>query len=126
MCELEARIALLERALRELIARDHEVPVAPPEPVQSQSREPRELEGEVLDAIRSLDREGRLDGLVPIPWLRRRFPSSHKLQLDRALLELERGFRIDLKIANDPVAVEAPGDGILHPARGLLYYAVMR
>lgn len=88
--------------------------------------EPAALERDVLDAIRTLDREGRLDGLVPIPWLRRRFASVPKLQLDRALLELERALRIDLKIANDPVIVEAPGDGILHPARGLLYFAVPR
>jgi len=124
--ELEQRIALLERTVRELTARAHHETPAPPAAALPQAPAPAGLEGDVFDVIRSLDREGRLDGLVPIPWLRRRFPSAHKLQLDRALLELERGFRIDLKIANDPLAVEAAGDGILHPARGLLYYAVVR
>ena len=49
-----------------------------------------------------------------------------RADLDRVLLSLERRFRIDLKIANDPMSIEAPSDGISHPDRGLLYYAALR
>lgn len=123
---LELRLATLERVVRDLIAQQAPPPAAPLRPASQPASNPHVLEGAVLDAIRALDREGRLDGLVPIPAVRRRLASFERPQLDRALLELERVFRIDLKIANDPLAVEAAGEGIPHPARGLLYYAVVR
>lgn len=113
---LESRLDALER----LVAR-----ASPPrqEPARANLDD---LEPVVVDTLLALDREQRLDGLVPIPHVRRRLSGFLRADLDRVLLTLERRFRIDLKIANDPMSIEAPSDGISHPDRGLLYYAALR
>jgi len=113
---LESRLDALER----LVAQ-------PSPPQQAPSRANLDdLEPVVVDTLLALDREHRLDGLVPIPHVRRSLPGFLRADLDRVLLSLERRFRIDLKIANDPMSIEAPSDGISHPDRGLLYYAALR
>ena len=79
-------------------------------------------------AIGDLDRRGRHGGLVPIPEVRRALAGlglSHAA-FDEALLERERAFEVDLKLANDPRAVADAAEGIRDPGRGLLYYVVRR
>ncbi len=113
---LEARLDALER----LVAQ------SPPPRKKLASADLDDLEPVVVDTLLALDREHRLDGLVPIPHVRRSLPGFLRADLDRILLNLERRFRIDLKIANDPMSIETPSDGISHPDRGLLYYAALR
>jgi hypothetical protein len=80
----------------------------------------------VLCAIQEIDQAQRLDGIVPLHLLRAQLGDVPGLLLDRALVDLERQYRIDLKIANDPCAVSCPNSGIRLPGRGLAYYAALR
>jgi hypothetical protein len=80
----------------------------------------------VLSAIQQIDQAQRLDGIVPLHLLRAHLGEIPGNQLDHALLELERQYRIDLKIANDPRGVPMPDSGIRLPGRGLAYYAALR
>ena len=51
---------------------------------------------------------------------------TDRAAFDAALLEQERAYAIDLKIANNPARVKAPEDGIPIEGRGLLYYVILR
>lgn len=79
-------------------------------------------------AVREIDRRDHHDGLVPIGKVRQEL--AH-LRLDRpafdaALLEEERAYTVDLKIANDPTRVKEPEAGISCEGRGFLYFVVVR
>ncbi|MBI5535180.1 MAG: hypothetical protein HY898_20805 [Deltaproteobacteria bacterium] len=80
----------------------------------------------VLAAIQEIDRAQRLDGIVPLHLVRAQLADIPALSLDRVLVDLERQYRIDLKIANDPKTVSQPDSGIRLPGRGLAYYAALR
>lgn len=84
------------------------------------------LGARLLSAIQELDESQHLDGIVPIAMLRSMFPELPGPMLDRSLIDLERQYRIDLKIANDPTTVSAPESGIRLPGRGLAYYVAVR
>jgi hypothetical protein len=84
------------------------------------------LAARVLSAIQQIDQAQRLDGIVPLHQLRAQLMDVPGPQLDHALVELERQYRIDLKIANDPKSIFRPDSGIRLPGRGLAYYAAIR
>ena len=65
------------------------------------------------------------DGLVPIGELRRALADVPRATFDAAILGLEQGRALHLKIANDPRAVARSEDGIRIPERGLVYYAML-
>lgn len=83
---------------------------------------------EMTGALRELDRRGRHGGLVPVPELRRALSTLGMSQaaFDRALLERERAFLIDLKVAHDRHKLPDAAEALDDPARGLLYYVVLR
>lgn len=82
----------------------------------------------ILTSIRDADRNGRHGGMVPIPEARKLAlaqTGESRERFDAALLDLERAFQIDLKIANDPRRPDA-SEGIAVPGRGLVYFAIAR
>lgn len=88
----------------------------------------KQLEAVIPAAIRQADQQGRHGGLVPIPEVRRvvlQQTGATRAQFDQALLAMERDFRVDLKIADDPRRPDAP-EGIQVPGRGLVYYALSK
>ena len=77
----------------------------------------------VVRAIHALAvKHGRL---VPIAELRCALADVPRPTLDHALFDLERSRRLYLKIANDPLAVRDPEEGIRISDRGLVYYAAL-
>jgi hypothetical protein len=93
---------------------------------ETQALAAEDLAARVLQAIQEIDEAQRLDGIVPLHLLRAQMADIPALSLDRVLVELERQYQIDLKIANDPKAVSWPDSGIRLPGRGLAYYAALR
>jgi DNA-binding MarR family transcriptional regulator len=93
-------------------------------PAVDQARFERELQ----TALRELDRRGRHGGLVPVPELRRALAALGLSQraFDEALLDRERAFVIDLKVAHDGRQLADAAEAVHDPGRGLLYYAVLR
>lgn len=79
-------------------------------------------------AVTEIDRRDRHDGLVPIGKLRRTlaYLSLNRATFDAALLEEERAYFVDLKVANDPTRVRDPEEGIVFNSRGLLYFVALR
>ena len=86
------------------------------------------FEHELRSAIGELDRRGRYGGLVPIPELRRALAplGLSRDDFDRALLEQERAFAVDLKTAHDPTSIEDAKLAVWDEGRGWLYYVVAR
>lgn len=81
------------------------------------------VDGEdVLRAIQVVARKHR--NVIPLSVLRGQFPRAARKTFDEALLELEKAGALDLKIANDPSAVEQ-NEGI-RSERGLLFFVVPR
>jgi hypothetical protein len=78
--------------------------------------------------IPEIDRRDHHDGLVPIGKIRRTlaYLGLDRPAFDAAILEEERAYTVDLKIANDPNRVKEPEGGISIEGRGLLYFAVLR
>jgi DNA-binding MarR family transcriptional regulator len=78
--------------------------------------------------IPEINRRDRHDGLVPIGKIRRTlaYLGLDRPTFDAALLEEERAYTVDLKIANDPSRVKDPEEGISIEGRGLLYFVVLR
>jgi len=78
--------------------------------------------------VLEIDRRDRHDGLVPIAKVRRALAhlGLDRPTFDAALLEEERAYTVDLKIANDPTRVKEPEGGISSEGRGLLYFVVVR
>jgi hypothetical protein len=88
----------------------------------------KQVEAVIPAAIRQADQQGRHGGLVPIPEVRRlvlQQTGATRAQFDQALLAMERDFRVDLKIADDPRRPDA-SEGIQVPGRGLVYYALSK
>jgi hypothetical protein len=83
---------------------------------------------ELRTAIGEVDRRGRHGGLVPIPELRRALAPlcMSREDFDRALLEQERAFAVDLKTAHDPTSMKDADQAVWDEGRGWLYYAVAR
>ena len=82
----------------------------------------------IRTTIPEIDRRDHHDGLVPIGKVRR---ALAYLGLDRptfnaALLEEERAYVVDLKVANNPARAKEPDSGIPVDGRGLLYFVVLR
>ena len=79
-------------------------------------------------AVTEIDRRDRHDGIVPIGKLRRTLAhlGLNRTTFDAALLEEERAYIVDLKVANDPTRVRDPEEGIVIESRGLLYFVVLR
>jgi hypothetical protein len=78
--------------------------------------------------IPEIDRRDHHDGLVPISKVRRTlaYLGLDRPTFDAAVLEEERAYTVDLKLANDPSRVKEPEGGIFIEGRGLLYFAVLR
>ena len=78
--------------------------------------------------VLEINRRDRHDGLVPIAKVRRALAhlGLDRPTFDAALLEEERAYTVDLKIANDPTRVKEPEGGIPTEGRGLLYFVVLR
>jgi len=112
---IDARIAELEPRLRTMPPAHEQGVVAVDD-----------LGTRVLSALQELDLAQHLDGIVPLRLLRAQLSEVASTALDRVLLQLERQYQIDLKIANDPKAVILPDSGIWLPGRGLAYYAALR
>jgi hypothetical protein len=101
--------------------------LAPPAPKKSAGTNGN-FERELRAALGELDRRGRYGGLVPIPELRRALAPLHlsREDFDRALLEQERAFAVDLKTAHDPTSIKDSDQAVWDEGRGWLYYAVAR
>ena len=86
------------------------------------------FERELRAVLGDLDRRGRYGGLVPIPELRRALAhvGLAREDFDRALLDLERAFVIDLKTAHDPTSIKDSDQAVWDEGRGWLYYALAR
>jgi hypothetical protein len=115
---MEARI--LER-LDALAAR---LPASTPQPPPQDG----DLRTAIPTAIRDADLAGRFGGMVPIPEVRKVVQSrtgASRTEFDDMLLALEREFRVDLKIANDPRRPDA-SEGIAVPGRGLVFFALAK
>jgi hypothetical protein len=121
---LLARIDLLARALGVELGAAQERGQPVPAPVVATEA----FAAAVHAAIRDVDLAGRHGGLVPIPELRKLVAlrtGATREQFDLALLSLERDFRVDLKIANDPTRPDA-AEGIRVQGRGLVYFALAK
>lgn len=79
-------------------------------------------------AVTEIDRRDHHDGIVPIGKLRRTlaYLGLNRATFDAALLEEERAYTVDIKVANDPTRVKDPEEGIPIEGRGLLYFVVLR
>lgn len=79
-------------------------------------------------SVPEIDRRDHHDGLVPIGKVRRTlaYLGLDRPTFDAALMEEERAYTVDLKIANDPTRVKEPEGGIAIEGRGLLYFVVLR
>lgn len=72
----------------------------------------KQLRWQVLATILELLQDYRkYGGLLPIPELRKKHPEISKVELDKILLDLEKDYRIDLKVANDPRYLSDKGAG---------------
>ena len=92
------------------------------------ARDGDELRTAIPTAIRDTDLAGRFGGMVPIPEIRKVVQSrtgASRTEFDDMLLALEREFRVDLKIANDPRRPDA-SEGIAVPGRGLVFFALAK
>ena len=77
----------------------------------------------ILAETRVLEvRHGRL---VPLAELRSALSEVPRAEVDAALFALEKERRLYLRIANDPLAVPSPEEGIRVAGRGLVYYAAV-
>jgi hypothetical protein len=122
LADIEALEARLSRKL------DQIVELLAPHPQSKSGANGKQIEAAIPAAIRQADQQGRHGGLVPIPEVRRlvlQQTGATRAQFDQALLAMEREFRVDLKIADDPRRADAP-EGIQVPGRGLVYYALSK
>jgi len=99
-------------------------------PASTAQPQPRDgdLRSAIPTAIRDADLAGRFGGMVPIPEIRKVVQSrtgASRTEFDDMLLALEREFRVDLKIANDPRRPDA-SEGIAVPGRGLVFFALAK
>ena len=86
------------------------------------------FETDLLATMGTLDRTGRHAGLVPVPELRIAFLERGwaRAAFDERLLQAERDFIVDLKVADDPLTLANPELAIQERGRGYLQYAVAR
>jgi len=119
---LAAQVAALEALLRASGTAATAAAAAPA------SGETADFDSELLAVVRDLDRRGRHGGLVPIPDVRAAFVAEGwaRAAFDRRLLEAEREFVVDLKVANDPSRLARPDLAIEETGRGHLQYVVAR
>ncbi len=117
-------LAVASQAGSLLVTTPAELPAASQAPSPSVVS-PAELSATLLALVRRLDATHRLDGLVPLPLLRRE-AAAPRASFDAALLALEREGRLQLKTTNDPSRQPDAADGLVQPGRGLLFFAVPR
>ena len=86
------------------------------------------FETDLLATMGTLDRSGRHAGLIPVPELRIAFLERGwaRAAFDERLLQAERDFIVDLKVADDPLTLANPDLAIQERGRGYLQYAVAR
>lgn len=86
------------------------------------------FETDLLATMGKLDRSGRHAGLIPLPELRIAFLERGwaRAAFDERLLQAERDFIVDLKVADDPLTLANPDLAIQERGRGYLQYAVAR
>lgn len=86
------------------------------------------FETDLLATMGVLDRSGRHAGLIPVPELRIAFLERGwvRAAFDERLLQAERDFIVDLKVADDPLTLANPDLAIQERGRGYLQYAVAR
>lgn len=87
-----------------------------------------DVESVIAQAIQDANKEGAHRGLVPIPAVRRlvvQRAGVPRAKFDELLLDLERRFLVDLKIADDPRRPDG-AEGIHVPGRGLVYFILAR
>jgi hypothetical protein len=77
--------------------------------------------------LASLSYLGGDEDLVTLTALRAAIPAIRREVLDKALLEMERGRDISLRVAQSPMSLgDRAKDGIYKDERGLLYYVMLR
>lgn len=126
LASVAAQIATLTEAVAELSAQIREF--APTRERTKAAVDPSRFEPDLLATLRDLDRRGRHSGLVPIPEVRAAFLDRGwtRTAFDESLLQAERDFVVDLKVADDPARLREPALAIVEQGRGHLQYAVIR
>lgn len=124
--ELRAENAELRKLLLALVAPSKSN--ADPTDARVMPFDPVAFRKALRTTVPEIDRRDHHDGLVPIGKLRRTlaYLGLDRAAFDAALLEEERAYTVDLKIANDPTRVKEPEGGIFIEGRGLLYFVVLR
>jgi hypothetical protein len=115
----------MEARILDALAARFATPAAPPQPAPKRDGD---LRTAIPTAIRDADLAGRFGGMVPIPEIRKVVQSrtgASRTEFDEVLLALEREFRVDLKIANDPRRPDS-SEGIAVPGRGLVFFALSK
>jgi len=130
LAAVEAEVAALRERLAALETRLGPPDIAHRGRLTPPAAEPQPLDDAILDAVAALDRSLRYGGLVPIPELRaelqRRGIDASAGGVTEALERLERGWKIDLSVAQSPAQIADRAAGIERPGRGLLYYVARR
>jgi hypothetical protein len=124
---LQEELKTIEQSLR---SDNNDAPMSTVDPIASSvlSFDPVAFRKALRTAVPEINRRDRHDGLVPIGKIRRMlaYLGLNRSTFDAALLEEERAYIVDLKIANDPTRVKDPEEGISIEGRGLLYFVVLR
>lgn len=85
------------------------------------------VEQDIIAIVRELNRSGRHGGLVPISEIRGAAKGHlSRSEVDALLLEMERKFILDLKIANDPRALSDGGASGIPRGQTVAYWVVVR
>lgn len=124
--ELRAENAELRKLLQALVTSSKGY--AEPARTNAAPFDPAVFRKALRTAIPEIDRRDHHDGLVPIGKIRRTltYLGLDRPTFDAVLLDEERAYTVDLKIANDPSRVKEPEGGIFIEGRGLLYFVVLR
>lgn len=124
---LQEELKTIEQSLR---SDNYNAPMSTAEPMALSAVpfDPVAFRKALRTAVQEINRRDRHDGLVPIGKIRRSlaYLGLNRSTFDAALLEEERAYIVDLKIANDPTRVKDPEEGIPIEGRGLLYFVVLR
>ena len=123
------RLSTLEAVLGAALAA--RAPEGPPASAPGSVNHPiasADFDAALLATIGDLDRRARHGGMVPIPDVRTVCLDAGwtRAAFDARLLEAERDFLVDLKVANDPLRLPRPDLAIEELGRGHLQYVVIR
>lgn len=80
----------------------------------------------VIAALQGLDPQRQ--GVIPMLAVRGALPHVERVDLDEALLDLERLWVVDLNVAQQPsrLSPESKAAGIARPGRGFVAYVTLR